>query len=394
MKCNIFYSWQSDLPNNDNRTFVETCIKRAVKLNNSDVDLGLFLDYERDTRGEAGSPDIVEVIFNKIAKSDVFICDISIINSNYEGRKTPNPNVLLELGYAAKTLGWEKIICLYNIKYGSIKDIPFDLRHRRILFYNSSGMNAKKNLTQEISKAIILLHSKGLLFNPLRDYMKGKIDYCLLEILKQINCLVYNTVTMSDALSHVSELLALDKDTLISLIQERTPILGFFANNDLSYAEKGLISAFSAVTTSNIYPIEWAVIIIKALDLIRTYQYLISIRAKYPLFSYVFAPSSYFMVVPGKSLNEENPSNSYLLLKKCGSYSGAVLYSATMSYIDPKCLTSPHTIQEGAIQSFASCLYEILTLANDWYNETGDEFVLDPDYYQLIETKNAENDLE
>ena len=100
------------------------------------------------------------------------------------------------------------------------------------------------------------------------------------------------------------------------------------------------------------------------------------------------------MVVPGKSLNEENPSNSYLLLKKCGSDSGAVLYSATMSYIVPKCLTSPHTIQEGAIQSFASCLYEILTLANDWYNETGDEFVLDPDYYQLIETKNAENDLE
>lgn len=130
MIYNIFYSWQSDLPNKGNRSFIEGSIKKAIKLSKVSVNSKLCVDYDRDTKGVSGSPDICETIFNKIDKCDIFISDISIINKEVEGRKTPNPNVLIELGYAARVLGWEKIICLYNIKYGEVGDLPFDLNHK------------------------------------------------------------------------------------------------------------------------------------------------------------------------------------------------------------------------------------------------------------------------
>ena len=38
------------------------------------------------------------------------MADVTIINHDYTGRKTPNPNVMLELGYAIKALGWQRIL--------------------------------------------------------------------------------------------------------------------------------------------------------------------------------------------------------------------------------------------------------------------------------------------
>ena len=178
LKYTIFYSWQSDLPNRENRSFIENCIKKAIKQNENSMDMNVYFDYDRDTKGTCGSPDIAEVIFDKIEKSDVFICDISIINSISDCRKTPNPNVLLELGFASKTLGWEKVICLFNQKYGDVKDLPFDLSHKRTFFYNSDDEYAKEKVSIGLAEALKLIYSKGLLFNPLKDYMKGKIDYC------------------------------------------------------------------------------------------------------------------------------------------------------------------------------------------------------------------------
>jgi hypothetical protein len=44
--------------------------------------------------------------------------------------------VLLELGYAAKTLSWDNVICVYNGNYGDMKDLPFDLQRRRMCIYS------------------------------------------------------------------------------------------------------------------------------------------------------------------------------------------------------------------------------------------------------------------
>ena len=380
MKYTVFYSWQSDLPNKDNRSFIENCVKKAIKKNTLISDMKLFGDYERDTRGLAGSPNIVEAIFDKINKSDVFICDISIINYDYNGRKTPNPNVLTELGYAAKVLGWERIICVFNFKYGSFEDIPFDIRQRRIIGYDSIEKDAKEKVSNMLSDAIKQIHSMGLLYNPLKDYMKGKIDYCLLEILKQLCCMIFGTVTMSDALSKVNELLNLDESGLQTIIEKRISILGFFAKNDLGNARDIIEKAFLAITTANTYRIEWSLYTLEIIDWIRRYQNIISLRARVKLYSGVLSPAAMYNVTSSKS--SEN-SRGLLLVKKYGQNQGQVLYSGTMGKEDVRNLLSPYRINDKAIPLFVTCVMDILKISNKWIDDTGGEFILDPDYYVI-----------
>jgi len=139
MKISIFYSWQSDLPNNKNRTLINNCINKAIKQLLESCPRVTEVTLEMDSRNESGTPDLIESIFTKIDKCDIFIADISIVNSRPQKRLTPNPNVLLELGYAAKTIGWSKIICIFNMEFAQIEDLPFDIRSRKPLTYNTTG---------------------------------------------------------------------------------------------------------------------------------------------------------------------------------------------------------------------------------------------------------------
>jgi len=133
MELKIFYSWQSDLPKNQNLNFIETSIKDALKKLRQQKNISLDIKLDKATRNLAGSPDITESIFTKIGSCNIFVADISIINKKYdELRKTPNPNVLVELGYAARSLGWEKIICVYNKDFGRFK--AFNRTCRRLAF--------------------------------------------------------------------------------------------------------------------------------------------------------------------------------------------------------------------------------------------------------------------
>ena len=139
----IFYSWQSDLPNKENRNFIQDCIERVVKKYKNVI----AIDADRDTKNATGAPDITTTIFEKINDSDLFIADITIINKSKLGffqgkyKPTPNPNVLIELGYAACALGWDRIICVYNTDYSKLEALPFDLRQHRITAYSLKGKN-------------------------------------------------------------------------------------------------------------------------------------------------------------------------------------------------------------------------------------------------------------
>ncbi|RTM15386.1 MAG: hypothetical protein EKK33_02145 [Bradyrhizobiaceae bacterium] len=81
--------------------------------------------------------------------------DVSIINKAAGGRPTPNPNVLIELGYALRTLGYERIILVFNRAFGKIEDLPFDLRARRVLAYDVPvGAEAKSAARSDLSKRL------------------------------------------------------------------------------------------------------------------------------------------------------------------------------------------------------------------------------------------------
>lgn len=137
MKFTIFYSWQSDLPNNTNRGFIESAIDKAIKDIGKDENFDIEPSIDRDTKGAPGAPNIYQTILKKIRTCDVFIADISIVTGDKENgdRLSPNPNVLIELGYAISILGWDKIILVCNEIYGKDEDLPFDIRqHRRVTY--------------------------------------------------------------------------------------------------------------------------------------------------------------------------------------------------------------------------------------------------------------------
>ena len=146
MKRTVFYSWQSDLDAKFNRNLIEDALERALKPIKKDENTKIEPVLDRDTAGVGGSPAITDTIFGKIAAADVFVADVSVINADSKERKTPNPNVLLELGYAVSQLGWDRILLIQNTAHGEPEALPFDLRGRRVIAYSSVGTTDKAEL--------------------------------------------------------------------------------------------------------------------------------------------------------------------------------------------------------------------------------------------------------
>jgi len=111
---------------------------------------------DRDTEGQPGAPDVAETIFAKIDNCDMFVCDVSIIAGTETDKPTPNPNVLLELGYAARRLGWDRVTNVFNRFYGTIEELPFDLRKRRVVKYSLQPEQIKTSPKKELVEALSL----------------------------------------------------------------------------------------------------------------------------------------------------------------------------------------------------------------------------------------------
>lgn len=160
MKFSIFYSWQSDLPNNTNRGFIQNVIEKSINELSRSGSFSLEISLDRDTIGVPGAPNISQTIIEKIRTTDVFIADVSIVTGDklQNQRPSPNPNVLIELGYAIAQLGWEKIILFSNDYFGTDEDLPFDIRQHRRLKYvlPPEGEKAalKKQTASKLTKAI------------------------------------------------------------------------------------------------------------------------------------------------------------------------------------------------------------------------------------------------
>ena len=125
-ELSIFFSWQSDIPGNRDR--LRKDIDIAIKTIEKEEEFAEYRIYRTEaTRDEAGSPDIVETIHAKINQCAVFIADISPI-ADYNEKQIPNPNVLLEEGFALRSIGCRRIILMSN--HISVA-LPFDIAHRR-----------------------------------------------------------------------------------------------------------------------------------------------------------------------------------------------------------------------------------------------------------------------
>ena len=198
----IFYSWQSDIDGNINRYFILEALENAVK--NLKDNGGFDIEIDQATRDEPGTPDIPDTILKKIDECSIFVADVSFINCRTAKRRTPNPNVLLELGYAVKKLGFEKIILIFNDKFGKPEKLPFDIKHRRPMQYKYNKSMDKKaalnNLAGDLEHAILLIDRKTM--------TKEKVDFAFYDIEKgeqygkslSINGVFYKRLTEDDFL--------------------------------------------------------------------------------------------------------------------------------------------------------------------------------------------------
>ena len=174
----VVYSWQSDIKGKACRHLQRKAIDNAAKAVEENLELPEgSIDVQSDTQGIPGSPPIVRTILDKIDACDVFIADLTTVNTYKKSdgtlRYAPNTNVAIEYGYALKTVGDLQIIAIMNTNYGSSKpeDLPFDIKHKRAPFqYKLSEAASKadrekvqarlsKDLTGIIQGVIEALHS-------------------------------------------------------------------------------------------------------------------------------------------------------------------------------------------------------------------------------------------
>ena len=141
----VFYSWQNDTDKSINRNFIENAIKKSIEELNKTSEIKLAFD--KDTRDQAGSPDIFPTIRRKIDGAICFIADVTSIckiNKEQEEKEISNPNVMCELGYALSSLSDERIIIICNTYDCNIKNLPFDLGQKRTLTYCLKPSDSKE----------------------------------------------------------------------------------------------------------------------------------------------------------------------------------------------------------------------------------------------------------
>lgn len=127
----VFFAWQLDTPAEHNKKFIWEALKEAAQRSNTAAEPELSPRPETDTQGVPGSPNIVQTIFERIRESSIFVADLSFVGSTAKNKRISNPNVLIELGYAARSIGWERTILVLNEAFGPGEDLPFDiLQHR------------------------------------------------------------------------------------------------------------------------------------------------------------------------------------------------------------------------------------------------------------------------
>ncbi|WMJ22424.1 hypothetical protein RBG61_10550 [Paludicola sp. MB14-C6] len=385
----IFYSWQNDLPGKTHRYFLDKCIQ--LSLMSLEKEANVYMDYDRDTMGLMGSPDITESIFRKIDKSAMFVCDISIVNSKQDGRMTPNPNVLIELGYAASKLGWERIICLFDVTTGKIEDLPFDLRQKRITPFNPKSPNEKQRIADILSVNIKDLFVQGKLFNPLNDYMKGKIDKAFLDIGKQLANLMFGTYSLSEGLSHITDLLSLSYETAYDRLYI-CEFPAFIVLNTFENTEQELTSLLKNIFSSSYFPKEWAYYVLQLLDWIREYSNFSSERnAQFPFEPHPSKRYDDLAVISAKGINPNNPVNAKLVMhvveqdgkRFIDPVEGRVINTTYYPTSEPSKLGQCFVVKKAAYAHVAKRINKYISLCKDWLDITDSEFVLDPDTYCL-----------
>ena len=365
MKLNIFYSWQSDLPNKTNRQFIKNCLDAAM--NDIHANNKIISDWsiESDSRGEIGTPELASRIFAKIDQCDIFVADISIINPNIDFRKTSNPNVLIELGYASSKLGWDRILCIHNLMYGKIEDLPFDIRHRKPIAYTPESKTLTKNLIYQIQEIIDNRISNKKYYTSIKREIDNSLQAILIDTIKLLffgerpKCYDYNLI------------LHMTRDELLKELFEKE-LLGFqlFKDNNQNLHE--FVSLYNNQVYLNFLGEKEKYSLAKILLQFKDFLRIINDHSIYNKKEI----TTDYDIVNANQINENNPQNSYILLKKIDEQKRVVMDSGTFHKKQLSNLLYLYRIKSDAIETVIEKILDLALEINEWIRISGNYFMI------------------
>ncbi|WFU91986.1 hypothetical protein QA644_34335 (plasmid) [Rhizobium sp. CC1099] len=94
----IFYAWQNDRDGKVCNHFIRIALEAAVETLRQDHDVEIRLDS--DTADVSGTPPVSETILRKIRECEIFVGDVTFVGMTANGKQLPNPNVMIEFGFA------------------------------------------------------------------------------------------------------------------------------------------------------------------------------------------------------------------------------------------------------------------------------------------------------
>lgn len=361
-------------------SFIENCLALAIKKLSSLEPISVELTIDKATRETSGSPDITESIFNKISRSSVFIADISIINSSSKNaRKSPNPNVLIELGYAARTLGWEKIICIYNTDYGSFDDLPFDLRNRRVMPYSIKGENKsdiKKDVAKQIENAIQEMQHKGILTDKIVDFLKKEIDQEILGLVSHFIRFVNKAGVKSDFFRDIQDFLGYTHEDILKLLENKKA-LGFYILKSFDEYEKKFHNFVNQAMSSQYYNRE---ILNSLIDIYEWFSAYNSTRTRYfsKLLIKLEEKEENLFVMKGSEVAHGNQfPDRYLLMKKINEKESQIHNFGDFYPGNISSLTNYHSFNKEYIGKFVDIILLLIKTINNWLDITNKEIIVD-----------------
>ncbi|WNI38054.1 hypothetical protein [Chryseobacterium sp. SG20098] len=364
MKITLFYSWQSDLPNNSNRSYIQKAIQKAIKnILQTNKDINEIL-IESDSRDELGTPDLVNTIFSKIDNCDIFIGDISIINSNVETRKVPNPNVLIELGYASSRIGWDKIISIFNSEYGKIEDLPFDIRHRKPLLYIKDNNNLEQLLELNIKKIVENYISDKRYYLEL----KREVDLSLQAVLIDLGTILYfqNSKKRFD----YNRILQLSNESLQEELSQ-LEILGFTIFKDNKEHLQEFMDFLNNQVYVNFLTNSEKNILSKVILQLRN---LFKVLADESFYDQITNNEKYYVINANK-MNSDNSLNSYILMEKISETEGIVLNGGLLIKNKVKYATFYYKIKPEKISIITNIINQLSFEIQNWIRITGNYFI-------------------
>jgi hypothetical protein len=154
MDFTIFYAWQNDTAPGFNRYLIRDSLVAALKSGRINALIEDSPRLDPEGRNPTASAEGTTSVFDRIKNCAVFVADLTFVGATpvtqVKGQRKllSNPNVLMELGYAASVLGWDRIVLVMNEAYGDVEHLTFEVKGRRPPIRYAIGGETRTDITE------------------------------------------------------------------------------------------------------------------------------------------------------------------------------------------------------------------------------------------------------